>query len=257
MIRFLALAVLLAAPAGLLAQDPAPTPKDDLSKASAKTAALENYKFSGTLEVDNMPMIPSPMDVAGSFVKDGAFHVETEILGPIYRVGKKVAMKDPETGDWLLAKAGRKVGEGNNQLLVVAARGMKAPHDWLKKVEDRFVEVRKSPAEKIGGKDHEVFEGKLSADGVKQLLPGGIGMFLKLTETEGTAKVYVDPDGRIAKFETGKCKVKGEMNGQEFEFEVKQTWTISGIGEAKIELPADVKKLFEGADEEKDKDDAK
>lgn len=248
----LALSALLALP--LAAQDP--SPKEEVAKASTKTNALEKYAFKGLLEVENVPMIPGPMEVKGAFVKDNAFYVETEILGPVYRVGKKVVMKDPDTGDWMVAKPGRKVGEGNNQLLIVAARGWKAPHDALKKVEEKFAALKKGASVKVGDVDSAVYEGDLTTDGIKSLIPGGMGAFLKITETKGDAKVYVSPEGLILKWETGKCSVKGEMNGQEFEFEVKQVFELSEVGKAKLEIPADVKKALE-SDEDAEKPEEK
>src|SRR5688572_29273203 len=103
MIRFALAALLLI---------PVPDDKEDLAKAAEKTRAFDNYAFKGRLSVDGVPFLAEPIEYSGSFVKDKGFSAAMGPFGSIFRLEKKVAVKDPESGTWILVKLGTKVGDG-------------------------------------------------------------------------------------------------------------------------------------------------
>jgi len=222
--------------------------KEDLAKAAEKTRALENYRFKGKIEVDGVPFISEPIDYTGSYVKDQGFIASMGPVGTIFRVEKKVAVKDAETGIWSLVKAGQqKVGEGPmaGQIPVVA-RGLKPPHEEFRKFEERFKEIRKKDAtEKVGDLDCAVYEGPLTENGVRSMLPGGVGVLLGKGTYEGTARAWIGgPEGRIVKFKAD-CKIEIDDGARTTELTVSRTTEFSDVGAAKVEIPAEVKKLFE------------
>lgn len=228
-----------------------PDEKEDVAKAAEKTRALENYRFKGKIAVDGVPFIAEPIDYTGAYVKDQGFTASMGPVGTIFRVDKKVAVKDAETGTWSLVKAGQqKVGEGPmaGQIPVVA-RGLKPPHEELKKLEERFKEIKKKEAtEKVGDLECSVYEGPLTENGVRAMLPGGVGVLLGKGTFEGTGRVWIGgPEKRIVRFQAD-CKIEIEDEGRTLEMTVSRTTEFSDVGAAKVEMPSEVKKLFEEAE---------
>jgi len=225
-----------------------PDDKEDVAKAAEKTRALENYKFKGKIAVDGVPFLAEPIDYTGAYVKDQGFTASIGPVGTIFRVGKKVAVKDTETGTWTLVKTGQaKAGEGPlaNQIPMVA-RGLKPPHEEFKKFEERFKEIKKKDGiEKVGDLECAVYEGPLTENGVRGMLPGGVGVLLGKGTFEGTARVWIGgPDRRIVKLQAD-CKIGIDDEARTFEMTVSRTTEFSDVGAAKVEMPAEVKKLFE------------
>ena len=231
--------------AGLLMAGAPQDAKEDLAKAAEKSLELENYDFKGRLAVGGVPFLSEPIDYRGAYVKDQGLFAEMGAFGSIFRLDKKVAVKDPEKGDWILIRPGTKVGEGPIAAEIpMVARGLKPPHEELKKYVTRFKEIRrKDGEEKIGETSCVVYEGALTESGVRAGLPAGVGMVLPKGDYEGTGRAWV-AEGRILKFEAD-CKAKVEDQGKTLELTYKRTTEISNIGKAKVEMPVEVKKLFE------------
>ena len=241
MARF-ALGILAAALLGAQSPDA----KEELAKAAEKTRALDNYKFKGRLVVDGIPFLPDPIDFSGSYAKDKGFTAGLGPIGTIFRLEKKVALKDPETGEWILLKLNTKVGDGPMAAYIpIVARGLKPPHEELKKFEDRFKDLRKKDGvEKIGDAECSVYEGALTESGVRGLVPGGAGVLLGKGTFEGTGRVWVGPEGRIVRFEAD-CKIQIDQDGAVTDLAIKRTTEFSDVGKATVEMPEDVKKLFD------------
>jgi len=235
--------------AALLAAAAPPDDKEDLAKAAEKTRELENYKFKGRIAVDGVPFLAEPIDYSGSYAKDKGFTATLGPIGTIFRLGKKVAVKDAESGEWILLKPGTKIGEGPLAAQIpIVARGLKPPHEELKKLEARFKEIKKKPApEKIGDIECAVYEGALTEGGVKASLPGGVGLLLGKGTFEGTGRAWVGPEGRILRFESD-CKIQIEQDGKTSDLAVTRTTEIADVGRATVDMPADVKRLFDQDD---------
>jgi len=247
-------ALMLAAGFALAAGGALPDePKDELAKASEKTRGLENYKFKGKFEVEGVPFLPDPVEYNGAYVKDQGFTATLGPVGKIFRIDKKVAIQDPDSGEWVLSKAGRKVGEGPLAAQIpVIARSLRPPHEELKKIEERFKAIKKRDgAEKIAEQDCAVYEGDLTEAGVKAMLPGGA--LLGPGTYEGRAQVWVNPDGKIVKYKAD-CKMVVKFNENEMEIVVNRTTELTDLGKAKVEMPDAVKKLFDADDEESKKE---
>ena len=235
-----------AAVLALLAILPAPDAKEDLAKAAARTRELENYKFKGEITVSGVPFLAEPVAYEGAFVKDRGFMATMGPFGSIFRLDKKVAVKDPDSGTWILLKPGTKIGEGELAAQIpIIARGLKAPHDELKKFEDRFTEIKKlDAAEKIGDAECAVYEGPLTEGGVRGTLPAGVGMLLGKGKFEGKSRVWVGPEGRIVRIVSeGKAEIEDKERTMDLTF--SRTIDFLEVGKAKIEMPPEVKKLFE------------
>lgn len=230
--------------------------KDELAKAAVKTRGLENYKFKGKFEVEGVPFLPDPVEYSGAYVKDQAFTATLGPVGTIYRVDKKVAMQDPATGEWIIPKPGQKVGDGPMAAQIpMLARTLRPPHEELKKLEERFKEIKKKDGkEKINDQECAVYEGDLTEPGVRAMLPGGAGMLMGPGTFEGRGKVWVNADGNIVRFKAD-CKIVIKMNDTETEIRVDRTTELTDFGKAKIEVPEAVKKLFATESEEGKKED--
>jgi len=231
--------------AGILIAGASQEEKSELAKAIEKTLALENYGFTGRLEVGGVPFLSEPIDYKGAYDKDRGFSAEMGPFGSIFRLEKKVAVKDPDKGEWVLLRPGTKVGEGPIAAEIpMVARGLKPPHEEFKKYVARFKEIKKRDGEeKIGEISCVVYEGPLTEGGVRAGLPAGVGLVLPKGEYEGTGRAWVG-DGRILKFEAD-CKAAVEDSGKTVELTYKRTTEFNDIGKTKVDMPADVKKLFE------------
>jgi hypothetical protein len=219
--------------------------KEDLAKAAAKTRELQNYEYKGRLSVDGVPFLADPIDYSGAYVKDRGFTAAMGPFGSIFRLDKKVAVKDPESGGWILIRPGTKIGDGAlaSQIPMIA-RGLRPPHEELKKFEDRFKEIKKrEAAEKVGEISCAVYEGPLTEAGVRFGLPAGVGFVLGKGEFEGTGRAWVG-DGRILRFEA-ECRAELEDGEKTVEVKYSRTTEFLKIGKATVEMPAEVKKLFE------------
>jgi hypothetical protein len=223
----------------------APDDKEDLAKAAAKTRELENYRFKGEITVTGVPFLAEPVAYDGAYVKDRGFLATMGPFGSIFRLDKKVAVKDPDSGTWILLKPGTKIGEGELAAQIpIIARGLKAPHDELKKFEERFTEIKKLAAEKIGDAECAVYEGPLTEGGVRGALPAGVGLLLGKGKFEGKCRAWVGPDGRIVRIVSeGKAEIEDKERTMELTF--SRTVDYLDVGKAKVEMPPEVKKLFE------------
>jgi hypothetical protein len=152
MIRMLVAGVLIVA----IPQDA----KEELAKAAEKTRELENYAFKGRIRIEGVSFLPEPIEFNGAYVKDRGFSASMGPFGSLFRVDKKTAVKDPKTGEWILLKAGTKIGDGELAAQIpILARGLKPPHEELKKIEGRFKELRKKDGvEKVGDIECAVYE---------------------------------------------------------------------------------------------------
>lgn len=233
--------------AGLVVVAAAPDDKQEVAKAAEKTGTLENYKFKGRIAVTGWDPLPDPIEITGQYAKDQGFTASMGSFGTIFRLDKKVAVRVAETGRWVRVKAGEKIGEGSMASEIpIVARGLKSPHEELKKIEDRFKEIKKKDGvEKVGEFETAVYEGPLTEAGVRALLPAGVGLLLGKGTFEGTGRIWVGgPEGRILRFESD-CKVKVELDGTPVEFAVERLSEFFDVGKAAVEMPGEVRKLFE------------
>ncbi len=249
MTRVGTMAVALALAAGLAFADE----KEDVAKAAKKASELESYSFKMALEIEGAPMPMDPIEFTGKHQKDVGTYISGSAMGrdiEAYKKGEKVASKNQD-GEWQLGgPGGRGRGMGGE---------LKAPHEEIAGVEKKFKEIKKKDAkEAVDGKDCSVYEGDLTDEGAKDVLPGGLGrMAGAAAEISGKAKVFVDADGLARKY-VFVITVKASFQGNDLEITTTRAVDLKDIGSTKVELPEDVKKLFEekkdvpSTDEKKD-----
>jgi hypothetical protein len=125
------------------------------------------------------------------------------------------------------------------------ARGLRPPHEELKKFEKRFKEVlKKDGGGKAGDAACTVYEGALTEGGVRSSLPAGVGALLGKGTYEGSGRAWVDDNGRIVRFESeGKIQIEEKDTTTNLSF--SRATEFIDIGKAKFDMPPEVKKLFE------------
>lgn len=126
-------------------------------------------------------------------------------------------------------------------------RGVGAPHEELKGIENGFKEIRKEE-EKVGEKACTVYSGELTPEGIANSPMGKMaaqfGAFGGNLDLSGTAKAWVDGEGNLVRYEMN-TRLAGEFNGNAFEFSLKRTTDLSDVGKTRVETPEGVRKLLE------------
>jgi hypothetical protein len=232
--------------------------KADLAKAAAKLAEAGSYTFKVDIQTD----APFPMpSLEGKFHKEAGTHVKAGERGEFFRKGEKTYLRQG-AGDWQDAESFRPAGgqggggrrRGAGGLMM---RGMGAPHEELKGLENAFKELKREE-EKLGEKSCSVYSGELTKEGIAASplgkMAGQFGAFgggaLDMT---GSAKAWVDPGGNLVRLEST-TRLAGEFNGNAFEFSFKRTTDFSDVGKTAVETPEGVKMLVEEKPAEKSED---
>ncbi len=226
--------------------------KDDVATAAKKASELESYAFKFTVEVEGAPMPMDPMEFNGKFAKETAAYVSGAMMGQdfeAYKKGEKVAFKGMD-GEWELA-SGRRAGGRGPMGGMMLGRSMKLPHEELKDGEKKLKEIKKAEAkEKVGEKECSLYEGELTEEAVKELLPMGRMPGMGEAEISGKVKMWIDAEGVIRKYElTASMAIPIQDN--QMNLKIVRVTEFSGIGETRVEVPDEVTKLFEQKDEEK------
>ncbi|GEM_PF-3023966 len=223
--------------------------KDEVGKASKKATEMPSYAFKVALELEGVPWANGPIEFTGAFNRDTATYVKGEVMGQefeAYRRGEKTVVK--RDGEWQLSERGGGRGMG------MMSRALKSPHDELKDMEKRFKEVKKGEKKTIDGKECIAYEGDLTAEGLKDLLPMGRGMQnMGDTEMSGKAKVWIDEEGTLRRYEIT-ANVSFSFQGNPVEMKIARAIDLTGIGDTKVEVPKEVADLFEKKEEKKDEE---
>ncbi|HEY3226723.1 MAG TPA: hypothetical protein VGK61_07010 [Planctomycetota bacterium] len=234
----------------------APAADEDLDKAAAKAAEMGNYSCKIATKMEGGGgggATAAPVEL--QIKPDAPWHIksgETEA----YRKGEALAVKDKETWKKLERPEGGQGGGRPDRATMNAfrLRGVRAPHEILKDLKsDQFKEVKREDAE--GGR---CFSGDLTAEAAKKFGAvgggrrggGGGGDRPPEGEYSGRAKVWVNGDGAVTKYE---IYTEGKVKVREEERTIKRTVTveISDVGSTKYEVPEDAAKALEGKTVEK------
>jgi hypothetical protein len=138
-------------------------------------------------------------------------------------------------GKWHKAKTGTE----SDPLAILGAsakvRGARLPHEELADLAKHLKNIKK-----VEEKKHTAYSGELTEDGAKALA--------KPADREvargGTAKLLVDDQGRLARYEIT-IRLKGRRGNAELDGETTRTVTMKDVGAIKVEVPDEVKKLLE------------
>ena len=241
---------------------------EDLDKAAAKAAEMGNYSCTATVKMeggfgggggggggDRGAMPPVEMRVKA----DAPTHLKSGDV-EVYRKGDVLAVKDgdawkrldpPERG-----QGGGGRGERPDRRLMAAQmlRNVKAPHEILKDLKSgSFKEVKREDAEK-----GRCYSGDLTAEAVKSFAQrprrgggGGGGNDRPEPVSTGTAKVWINGDGTVTKYEIHiETKMK---NRNDEDVTAKRTTTVEirDVGSTKYDVPEGAAKVFEAKKSEK------
>ena len=234
---------------------------DDLDKAAAKAAEMGNYSCTITTKMEG-----GGGGGGGGGGQGGAQPVEMNIKAdaPIhlksgeieaYRKGDVLAAKEGET--WKRVERPER-GQGGGErpdrkaMAVQRLRGVRAPHEVLKELKSSaFKEVKREDTE-----GSRVFSGDLTEEALKALRPagrrgGGGGGDRPQPKSTGTAKIWVNGDGAVTKFEVHVESTFKNRDDEDVTTKFTQTVEIKDIGSTKYDVPEEAAKIFEPKTSEK------
>jgi hypothetical protein len=218
---------------------------EELDKAAAKAAAMENYTAKISTKLDGLGKkggtgMPAT-DV--QVVKDAPVHFKNDQV-EAYRSGETVVTKEGEA--WTVLGRPEKPAQGEKPdrklIAMQTLRTMKLPHEMFKDLGAKIKEVKREDSD--GGK---CFSGELTPEAAKELgsiVTGrGGGNKEPAIEFTGSIKVYVNGEGSITKVE---IHTEGKGTVKEKEIVVKQDKTIelSEVGSTKSDVPEEAKKAL-------------
>lgn len=237
--------------------------KADLGKALKAAGEWKSYAYKQTNEMEGGQGGGGgggggrgPQTYEGAWQKDVGLSSKSGD-SEVYKVGDAVAYK-AEDGTWkkLATTGGREQGGGGRRdRSAFRYRNLRAPHESLSGLEDKFKEL-KTETDKIGDAACTVYTGPLTEDAVKEMSQrrgrGGDdpNRPVESAAYEGSAKIWVDDKGRVAKYVI-QTKASGSMGGRDFSFGMTRTVELSKFDDAAVTIPDDVKKTLEAKDEPK------
>jgi hypothetical protein len=208
---------------------------DELAEAAKKTAALENYSFKEESKASKGKHQPGPVD--GRYQKDQPTALKSGSAEG-FRKGGAIVYKDGE--EWKRVEKPTK-GEKKNQPAAADFAQVKLPHEELEGFEKSFEKVEKA-AEK--DKECTVWSGTLTPTAARALVSTGGKADAKNNATyAGTAKVWVNADGFIVRYEVV-SHMKGETKKGPVEVTITKTVDLSERGTTKVEVPEGASKLL-------------
>lgn len=194
---------------------------DDLGKALKAVTTANSYAF-------NVTDGTTTSAVEAKYQKDAPLYCKADKI-EFFRTDKVLVYKDKDA--WQRTRTGTL----SDPLRILGpsakVRAVRLPHEELAILGAALTKVKKADA---------VVTGEFDADAAK-----------KLARTEdrdlargGTAKLWLDADGKLAKYEIA-IRVQGVRGNADVDGVMTRTVTVSGIGMTKVELPAGAKKALE------------
>lgn len=229
---------------------------EELDKAAAKAGEMGNYTCTITTKMEGgrgdggggggqgLPAVE--MNVK----PDAPIHLKAGEI-EAFRKGDVLAVKDGET--WKRAERPERGQEPDRRAMAAfRLRGVRAPHEVLKELKSSaFKEVKREDGE--GGK---VFSGELTEEAIKALRPqgrrgGGGGGDRPAPKTTGKAKIWMNGDGAITKYEVNIESTFKNRDDEDVTTKFTSTVEIKDIGATKYDVPEDAAKVFEPKKAEK------
>ena len=231
---------------------------EELDKAAAKAGEMGNYTCTITTKMEGggggggggqgLPAVE--MNVK----PDAPIHLKAGEI-EAFRKGEVVAVKDGETWKRLERPQRPAQGEEPDRKAMAAQRlrGVRAPHEVLKDLKSSaFKEVKREDGD--GGK---VFSGDQTEEAPKTLRPpnrrggGGGGGDRPAPKSTGKAKIWVNGDGAITKYEVNIESTFKNRDDEEVTTKFSSTVEIKDVGATKYEVPEAAAKVFEPKKSEK------
>jgi len=235
---------------------------EDLDKAAAKAAEMANYSCTITVKMEGG-------GGGGGGGQGGAQPVEMNIKAdaPIhlksgeieaYRKGEVLAAKEGETWKRVerpeRGQGGGGEGRDRKAMALQRLRGARAPHEVLKELKSAaFKEVKREDTE-----GSRVFSGDLTDEALKALRPagrrgggGGGGGDRPQPKSTGTAKIWVNSDGVVTKYEVHIETTSKNREDEDVTTKFTSTVELKDVGTTKYDVPEEAAKLFEAKTGEK------
>ena len=207
-------------------------PKDDVMAAAQRLAATASYSWSQTVVVpESAQFKPGPTD--GKTEKGGATYVKMTFgdnTTEFVTQGDKAAVTDQD-GDWQSLTNLEKDSEGPGRFLSGMVRNYRTPAAQVTNLLAMVKELKK---------DGDAYSGNLTEAGAKELLTFRRGG--DATNPKGSVKFWVK-DGTLKKYEFA-VQGKVDFNGNDVDVDRDTTVVIKDVGTAKVNVPADAKKVL-------------
>lgn len=202
---------------------------EELAAAAKKASEMPSYAFKIETKSDGKGANKLP-GVEGRYEKDKAQALKVNGTDTFRKAGL-VVVKDGE-GWKRLEKPAKGEKPARGTLTIQSFGGIKLPHEELADFEKSFEKVEKAEEGELS-----VYSGVLTPQGARTAASTGSKAEGKATLTHsGTAKVWVNKDGVIVKYEIA-VKAKGTVREKEVEQSLTRTVTLSEVGTAKVEVP--------------------
>ena len=226
--------------------------KGELLAAAKKAAEAKSCTFRGETRL----VLPEGLDRAGGgdavrfegkYDRDAGAWVKTDAFEFVTAGGKTVMRP---VSEW---KAVKDEGADVQRLLyqgLAGSRPPRPPHEDLAAWSRSVSAVKRSDAkESVGDKPARLYQTEFNAeysrDLVQSLFPMGKWMErIPIERPVGSARVWIDGDGRILKLELS-AKVTASIQGSTVVLIATRTMTITDYDTTKVEIPAEARKVLD------------
>lgn len=221
---------------------------EELGKAAKAASELDAYSFTSKVTVIGFPMFNDPVNAEGTH-KDGTTHVSGTYKKNKYegftRDGEVVSRRNDEP--WARPDA---PGGGMGAMSGIASQLTIIPHEEVRDLPGKLADVAKGEKkEDVDGHACTVFEGELTEEAAKSLIPPAAAAFGLSGDVVGLARIWVDDEGVVRRFETT-AAIRANFQGQDLEIGMNRTTNITDVGSATLEVPPEVEELLKKPEEE-------
>ncbi len=228
---------------------PDSTARKELETACKKASELKRYTFGMTVSIIGLPSVTEPVRAEGAH-RDGTTHVAATFRKTEYEVYARGAAVVSKTGDGAWEKAGAGAGPGGMGVGALAEQVKVVPHGELAELAGKLETVERGEAkEDVDGHPCTVYEGELTEEAAKAMIPPQAAMFGLSGEVVGLARAWVDAEGVVRRFEMT-AAMRADFQGQQLEIGMNRTTELAKIGEAELTVPDDVEEMLGGEGEE-------
>jgi hypothetical protein len=228
--------------------------------AAKKLADAGNYSFKGEVSMELPDMggggggePPAPQKFEGKHGEAGT--TITTDTQEIVRIKDKTATRP--RAEWRVIPAEGEGGEGRRGGgrrglggMMGGSRSMKAPHEDLAGVDKNLKDVQDAgKKETVGESECSLYTAKMTDEAARGMFGSGrsMGRMMEEAEFTGKASIWIDGEGRIAKYETT-VTILAVMQGNEVEMSTTRTVMIYDVGTTKVEIPEGAKKAIESGE---------
>jgi hypothetical protein len=225
---------------GVLAAAVGGSRDEELSNATKKASEMTRYAFKVDVKADGRARGVAPLAVEGIYEKDQPVYFKAQGKDACRQTGALVVK---EGDSWKRLERKKREKRDRDQRALLSLGEVKLPHEEIAEFEKKLEKV-----EKAADGEMTLYSGALTPDGARSLVSTGGKAEgkgrLNLSYT-GSAKVWLDKDGHIVKYEvsiTGSGKVKD----RDVQLSLTRAVNLSDVGTAKVEVPEDAKKALQG-----------